>query len=83
MVRNRYFFLPKGPKAETELPVVILHFSFQLLKPRVLSPLRSLRTCVRNEVDLVALACEDAAIQSQSLFQDGVAMFNLSVYRKQ
>ena len=32
---------------------------FHLCKSRVLSPLRSLRTCVRNEVELVPLACED------------------------
>ena len=30
-----------------------------LRKPMVLTPLRSLRTCVRNEVELVLLACED------------------------
>ena len=30
-----------------------------LRKPRVLTPLRSLRLCVRNEVELVPLACED------------------------
>ena len=30
-----------------------------LRKPRLLSQLHSLRTCVRNEVDLVPLACED------------------------
>ena len=34
-----------------------------LCKPRVLSPLRSLRTCVRNEVDLVSLACEDGTLK--------------------
>ena len=32
------------------------HMSNHLRKPRILSPLRSLRTC---EVDLVPLACED------------------------
>ena len=35
------------------------HMFNHLRKPRVLSPLRSLRTCVRNEVDLVPLACKD------------------------
>ena len=35
--------------------LIVLH----LRKPRVLTPLRSLRTCVRNEVELVPLACED------------------------
>ena len=35
---------------------------YHLRKPRVLSPLRSLR--VRNEVDLVPLVCEDVSIQA-------------------
>ena len=35
---------------------------YHLRKPMVLSPLRSLR--VRNEVDLVPLACEDDSIQA-------------------
>ena len=34
-----------------------MHFMAHLRKPRILSPLRSLR--VRNEVDLVPLTCED------------------------
>ena len=37
-----------------------------LHKPRVLSPLRSF--CVRNEVDLVPLVCEDAQLGGQPLF---------------
>ena len=35
------------------------HVLNHLSKLRVLSPLRSLRTCTWNEVDLVPLACED------------------------
>ena len=35
------------------------HVARHLRKPRVLSPVRSLRMCVRNEVDIVPLACED------------------------
>ena len=33
-------------------------------KPRVLSPLRSVRTCVRNEVDLVHLAFKDVCVDA-------------------
>ena len=36
-----------------------LYGVLHLRKPRVLTPIRSLRTCVRNEVELVPLACED------------------------
>ena len=44
------------------------HGITHLRKPRVLSPLRSLR--VRNEVDLVPLACEDGNNQSNELLDE-------------
>ena len=40
------------------------HAFHHLRKPTVLTPLRSLRTCVRNEVELVPLACEDGVSQT-------------------
>ena len=43
----------------------VCHLHTHLRKPRVLSPLRSLR--VRNEMYLVPLACEDATHHNQSL----------------
>ena len=37
-----------------------MHLEIHLRKPRVLTPLRFFNTYVRNEVELVPLACEDA-----------------------
>ena len=46
-----------------------LHLSIHLHKPRVLSPLRSLR---KEEVDLVPLACEDALHTVPASFNFGL-----------
>ena len=46
------------------------HILHHLHKPRVLNPLRS---CVRNEVELVSLACEDGVRKERS----GVSILGL------
>ena len=47
---------------------IVIYSVLHLHKPRVLSPLRFLRTCVRNEVDLVHLACDDVC--ADALLED-------------
>ena len=44
------------------------HVRCHLRKPRVLSPLPSIRTCVWNKVDLVPLPCENGYRGKNKIF---------------
>ena len=59
----------------------MIYCVLHLRKPRVLSPLRSLRTCVRNEGDLVHLACVDVCVDA--LLEDFKRRFEETLFYAQ